>query len=985
MPIRFVLLAFITFLGTCVRAQKTYFQQDLVYEIDAELDDKSHTLHARMKLRYTNNSPDTLRVIPFHVWPRAYSSTRTAFAKQQLRDGGTRFYFADDEQRGTLDSLGYVVDGQPTGHTYSEAQPDVSLLLLNQPLLPGQTIRIETPFRVRIPASFSRLGRVGESYQMTQWYPKPAVYDRTGWHVMPYLSRGEFYSEFGNFTVRITLPDNYVVGATGTMPAAQRAAMLDRARRDRAALSARTDLSNGYVSEPFPISSATTKTLEFRAENVHDFAWFADKRFKVLHDTLQFAGPSAGSGGAAAAGAMNGINERGTVDVWALFTETEAGLWKDATDYLKRATRFYSEHVGRYPYPQVTGVQSALSAGAGMEYPMITVIGRNTDAADLDEVLTHEVGHNWFYGVLASNERDHPWMDEGLNSYYEQRYMAEFYPDRKLTLPVLGEVKLDELGYRYLARQGKDQAPDTRSDSLSSFNYWIQAYSKPALALRELEQYVGRDSVDRAMQAYYATWKFRHPQPDDFFTAMNDNTARELMPWFAESFTTTKVTDRKMGGAPGFVQHNRGERQAPRPENKETVSPLDLYPRNNLFLSPKLKFSFGTAAEDPAFNNFFYLPLAGYNVNDGLQAGLALHNRTLEPRRFEWMIAPLYGFRSGTVTGFVGGQYRRARPFANFRELKVALGAQRWSDFTLQRTDEAYAYQRTALRADLAFDHPPITERQSSVSLQLINLGQDRPVFAGDTLPSGSETRGNFFVRLGYRNQLTRELNPFGYAVHLEYKNRDDAVNEAFESSHVRLEAEVTGANQYERGRFLRWRFFGGYFLSNGLRESSFNAPAGFSLVDNAASDYRYDGLYTGRNAPAGSFTEQQLDQRQGGFRAPISPAFGFGRSNSYLTAVNVDADLPLGKLPLPIVAFFDAGYYGAKATGSEPLRGEFSWVGGAGLAIANGRAGLYLPLIADPDTRELLEQRGNLLKRMTFRLNLEGWEPWRWVDGVIR
>lgn len=979
------LLALLTVLCTCVRAQSNsgsraadaYFQQELDYTIDARLDDKTHTLHAQLTLRYQNNSPDTLRSIPFHVWPRAYSSNQTAFAKQQLRNKSTRFYFSEQEQRGTLDSLGYCVNGQAAEHSYNEDHPDISILVLNEPLLPGETIQIETPFRVKIPASFSRLGHVGESYQMTQWYPKPAVYDRKGWHSMPYLNQGEFYSEFGNFTVRLTLPENYVVGATGVLQeAGEREWMFKKAAADRAEISRRTDLNEGYVREDFPVSSGTMKTISYRAESVHDFAWFADKRFKILHDTLNFARTQ---------DASNGIEKRGTVDVWALFTETEAELWKDATDYLKRSTRFYSQHVGRYPYPQVTGLQSALSAGGGMEYPMITVIGRNGDGADLDEVLAHEVGHNWFYGILASNERDHPWMDEGLNSYYEQLYMEKFYPGRKLDAPIVGELDYDRLGYHYTARQGMDQAPDSRSDSLSRINYWIGAYSKPALALHELAGYVGHDSVDLAIQAYYEQWKFRHPQPKDFFAAMDNALARDLEPWFSEAFLTTKTTD--WVGAPGRLYSQRGDRQTPRPKDAVDLpaKSLDLYPGNNPgSLSRNLAFRFATAQEKPDETNIFYLPLVGYNVNDGAQLGFALHNRTLEPRKLEWMIAPMFGFGSGEITGFAGGQYRIARPLAGTQQLKIGIGAQRFSDFTLARTDEAYTYQRYALRAELILDHPPITERKSSFVLQLINLNQQRPLFAGDTIPSGTVTRGNRFVRLGYQTRLERELNPLAYRLRLEFKDRDNSLGDAFEASHLRLEGTVMGANQYEQGHFLRYRFFGGVFLANNLRESSFNPASAFGLVDNAASDYAYDGLYAGRRADSGSITEQQLGQQQGGFRAPISSAFGFGRSNSYLFALNVDADLPLKELPIPLVAFFDAGYYGAKATGSDPVAGQFSWVGGAGLALAEGRVGLYVPLIADPDTKDLLEQRGNLFNRMTLRLNLEGWLPWRWIDGIL-
>jgi hypothetical protein len=244
----------------------------------------------------------------------------------------------------------------------------------------------------------------------------------------------------------------------------------------------------------------------------------------------------------------------------------------------------------------------------------------------------------------------------------------------------------------------------------------------------------------------------------------------------------------------------------------------------------------------------------------------------------------------------------------------------------------------------------------------------------------GEQQSSEVYLRGVYHRAVEREISPFAYSATLEYKLVGD--QSAFNTNHLRLEAELTGGHQYERNRFLRWRAFGGVFLANELRDRATRSPSGFSLVDNASSDYRYDDLYVGRNL--GGRNEQQLGRRQGGFRAPISSAFSFGTSNNYMIATNVDADLPGMPDYLPLSLFLDAGYYGFKSVSSEPERGEFSWVGGAGLSFAEGRVGLYVPLIADPDTKQLLEQRGNLLNQVTLRLNLSGWMPWKWIDGLL-
>ena len=1010
MLVRAILVLSLLATTTVARGQG-YFQQDVDYLIKVSLNDETDELYGSLELDYTNNSPDVLTSVPFHIWPNAYASRSSAFARQQLRNGDTKFHFAPAGDRGALDGLNFTVDGRPAPHEPDAEHVDVVHVPLPEPLQPGETIKFRTPFRVDIPISFSRLGHVGDSYQITQWYPKPAVYDREGWHAMPYLDRGEFYSEFGRFRVEITLPYNYVVGATGALQNDEELEWLTRkALEDEAKLSRRTDLVvRGNVEEPFPASDPTTKTLVYEADNVHDFAWFADKRFKVLHDTLA-------------------LTSGRTIDVWSMFTEAEAGLWVNSLAYLKRSVRFYSDRVGEYPYPQVTGVQSALSAGGGMEYPMVTVIGLSYNAEALDVVLAHEVGHNWFYGILGSNERSSPWMDEGINSYYEGRYQTKYYEAPLMDVSFAGVdfLGVDEniLGYKYLARQGKDQPPNTDADSLSGWNYWIQAYAKPALAMRELELYAGRAELDRAMRAYYERYKFKHPRPEDFFATVEDQLGSGPLPWLRSAMMSVETSDYKVGRLDGEAGHlhlaHSGPRTAPAtaqyaaPDGTKGAltqvpgtggksqvavpptttaarlptkdNPLDLWTSNNQTGWRKPKLGLGIGAEKLGSASLFALPLLGYNIHDGVQIGAALHNRTAAPQRLEWVLAPLYGFGSSTLTGFGGARYRILRPFAGTQQLILSAGTQRWSDFTLLRTDEAYGYARSAVKAALHFDHPAIQQTESYLFAQAIYLSKDRPSFDGSPEPVGTRQESNYFLRLGYARHTPREIRPFGYGVTLEYKNRDNDQNAAFEASHLRLDATLNGGLQYERGHFFRYRAYGGYFLINDLRDRAIYRESSLSLVGNSAADYRRDGIFLGRspNADQANWVDQQLEDSQGGFRVPIGAGFANLLSNSYMLTTNLDIDLPLGNLPVPLGVFLDAGYYGFKATTSEPTTGTFRWAGGVSLTAFSGKIGVYAPFIADPDTRSLLDQRGDLLSRISFRISLDKFLPWHLVDSAL-
>ena len=169
------------------------------------MDDENHTLNGSIEMEYFNNSPDELKDIWMHLWANAYKNRNTAFSKQKARTGSTKFYFAEEHQLGNFSELDFRVDDKTIDWEFDPKNPDIARLTLNKPIKSGEKIIISTPFNLKIPASFSRLGHVGQSYQMTQWFPKPAVYDKDGWHPMPYLDMGEFYSEFGSFDVKITL------------------------------------------------------------------------------------------------------------------------------------------------------------------------------------------------------------------------------------------------------------------------------------------------------------------------------------------------------------------------------------------------------------------------------------------------------------------------------------------------------------------------------------------------------------------------------------------------------------------------------------------------------------------------------------------------------------------------------------------------------------------------------------------------------------
>ena len=300
------LTLFFALLGSfSVFAQDEYFQQEVNYTIEVTLNDSSHMLTGSIEMEYINHSPDELQEIYMHLWANAYKNRTTAFAKQKVTHGSSKFYFAKDKDLGRFKGLDFKINGTTTEWNYKKGSPDIAIIKLDTPLKSGESLKISTPLNLQIPASFSRLGHVGQSYQMTQWYPKPAVYDKDGWHPMSYVDMGEFYSEFGAFDVKITLPENYVVGSTGEVQnESEQLFLQERVEVTKRMLAELEDdaLKAAAKRDSFPPSSANYKTLHYLAKDVHDFAWFADKRFYVQKSDVT-------------------LSSGKKIDTWAMFTQ----------------------------------------------------------------------------------------------------------------------------------------------------------------------------------------------------------------------------------------------------------------------------------------------------------------------------------------------------------------------------------------------------------------------------------------------------------------------------------------------------------------------------------------------------------------------------------------------------------------------------------------------------------------------------------------
>lgn len=909
-------------------ALSQYWQQKVDFTIEVTLNDKEKTLDAFEKIIYKNNSPDTLQFIWFHLWPNAYKNDRTAFSDQQLELGNTDFYFSDKEKKGYINRLDFKVNGI-TAKTKDHLQYiDIVKLILPKPLLPHQQIVITTPFHEKLPYNFSRGGYDGESFQITQWYPKPAVYDKNGWHAMPYLEQGEFYSGFGSFDVRITVPENYVVAATGELQnAAEKKWFSERSnfkwKPEKQKLKSKSGTVK-TVTKSFPTSSGQTKTLQYQQDSIHDFAWFADKRFIVNTDTCQL--PSGR-----------------IINVYSFYTPQEETTWKNSIQYSKDAVRFYSNEVGEYPYPVVSVVQGPQSFGGGMEYPTITVISPVSSSKELDEVLAHEIGHNWFYGILATNERNHPWMDEGINSFYQYKYMQLKY----------GRTKGNELLFQTLAARKKDQPIETRSEQFSKINYGLVAYHKTAEWIQLLENKLGSEILKTQMHNYFEQWKFKHPQPADFKAIFQPSLGNKTDEIFSLLNTKGILPDNKLSGFK--------------------------------IVSPFIKGSVKSYLQNPTKNILLISPAAGINGYDKFMIGGLISNYKLPPNNFQFFAAPMYGTDSKKFTG-LGKLNYTIMPHGAVGKADIFLNAARFTmNEYIDSFGKKYVAQFNKIVPGIKFTFKEKDPRSSIIKYiqwKIFFINEDNFHFATDTtivnLDTGYRqkiflTENNYKVnqlQLVYQNN--RALYPFKYLFSIE------KINEL-----IRPALTVNYFFNYPKSEGLSVRFFAGkIFYVNGRTETKTFKYDRFALNmtgPNGYEDYTYSNFFVGRNKFEGA-ASQQIMMRDGGFKFRtdlLNPEIG--KTDQWLLALNLSSSVPekinpLSLLPvkIPLKVYADIGTYAA-AWERNSSADRFLFDAGLQLSVLKDFLNIYIPVIHSAAFKQyyksyLPDQR--FLRSISFTLN---------------
>jgi aminopeptidase N len=524
-----------------------YWQQDVHYKIKAKLDDRTDIISAEQELTYSNNSPDTLRELYFHLYQNAFikgsyleqlnlaNRFKQQFGKYEAAGLGTSISYVKIIEATEAPKVGegYAADGYVSRYDASyNIDFSIMRVQLKQALLPGKSIGVQIKFQTYFDDGGTQRRRMklfkdnwgNKHYDVVHWYPRICVYDRKfGWETDQHLGK-EFYGDFGSYDVELILPNHFIMDGTGVLQNKDEVLPDDLLKK----LEIKNFAKKPWDSEPSVIiqPNGTTKTWKYKAVNTHDFAWTTDPTYRIEEQKIK-------------------LSDGREVACIALAQEPHASGWQDAAAFCASVIKVYSRDIGLYAYPKMIVVD----ARDGMEYPMLTLDGGSSPG--YYGLFAHEIGHNWFFGMVGNNETYRASLDEGFTQFLTNWCMTSLFGEVKASaknpFPV---TRMDQTVYRgYIrdASNGDDMPLNTHSDDFNgALNHgggYGNVYYKTATMLYNLQYVLGDELFLSAMQNYFNQWKMAHPYFEDFRNSIIQYTHVDLNWFFDEWMETTKAID----------------------------------------------------------------------------------------------------------------------------------------------------------------------------------------------------------------------------------------------------------------------------------------------------------------------------------------------------------------------------------------------------------------------------------------------------------
>lgn len=493
--------------------RKGYWQQKVDYKIDVDMKEKAYQYDGKMQLKYTNNSGQSLNKVYFHLYFNAFQPGSMMDNRlQNIPDPDKRMAtnvgtkenpkYVSRISELKPDQIGYqkVTSLKQDGKAVSyKVDGTILEVTLAKPIAEGQTSTFDMIWNAQVPEQIRRSGRNskdGVEFSMAQWYPKMAEFDPEGWHLDEYVGR-EFFAPFGNFDVTINIDKDYVVGASGELQ--------------------NPNNVKGYVKNPTIKAKNGKVAWNFKAENIHDFVWAADKEFIVEHEKSKHG-----------------------VDVYLVYQDNDkSSAWIQAMPYALGFFDYNSEHFGEYPWKTYSIIQGG---DGGMEYGTATLIAGGSNLNSLIGTIFHEAAHSWYQQLFGINETYNEWFDEGFTSYVEQ--MAHLNVVDKLKVMPSNPNPDAYKGYINLALSGKEEPASLLADYYNTnYAYSLEAYYKGQVLAIQLGYIIGNDNLNKTFLEFYKQWKFKHPSGNDFKRVAEEVSGINLKWYFNLFINTTRKID----------------------------------------------------------------------------------------------------------------------------------------------------------------------------------------------------------------------------------------------------------------------------------------------------------------------------------------------------------------------------------------------------------------------------------------------------------
>jgi hypothetical protein len=508
-----IIFSILTLISFSIIAQnRDYWQQHVDYTMEIDMNVENYQFDGKQKLVYTNNSPDELKEVFYHLQFNAFQPESEMDMRLQnivdpdrrmVNNIGTREEQIYKSKISTLkpDEIGFqkIISLKQNGKPVKfEVIGTILKVILNEPIVSGKRSTFEMEFQGQVPVQIRRSGRnnaEGVALSMAQWYPKLAEYDFEGWHANQYIAR-EFYGVWGDFDVTIHIDKEYTVGCTGYLQNPQ-------------------EVGHGYEdkSKKLNLPKGDKLTWHFKAPNVHDFTGAADKNY--IHDKIK-------------------VSDGVTIHFFYKDEPITIEKWNKLKKEAVKVMKFYNKTIGEYPYKQYSIIQGG---DGGMEYGMSTLINSNVPYGSLVGTMRHEMAHSWFQFVLATNESKHPWMDEGFTSYISTLARNENKKQEDSFI-----FKRAYNSYVFLVNSGLEEPLTTHADRYNTnFAYGRASYSKGLIFLSQLGYIIGEDNLEKTIKKYYSDFKFKHPNPNDIKRVAEKVSGIQL-DWYLNEWTQTTHT-----------------------------------------------------------------------------------------------------------------------------------------------------------------------------------------------------------------------------------------------------------------------------------------------------------------------------------------------------------------------------------------------------------------------------------------------------------